>query len=130
MGDMNIYANWVTDVNANSDNMMLDEYQRLAARTIGKDFTFPMMEGHALYGMASEVGELHGLYQKAYQGHKLDEDHRKKEVGDLLWFISEYCTSQGWRLGEIAKLNVDKLKARYPDGFSEDKSLHRAEGDV
>lgn len=26
------------------------------------------------------------------------------------------------------RMNIDKLKARYPEGFEEDKSFHRAEG--
>ena len=26
--------------------------------------------------------------------------------------------------------NIDKLKARYPEGFSADRSLHRKEGDI
>ena len=33
-------------------------------------------------------------------------------------------------IDEIMQMNVDKLKARYPEGFSVDRSLHRADGDV
>jgi hypothetical protein len=28
------------------------------------------------------------------------------------------------------QLNIDKLKKRYPDGFSTERSQHREEGDV
>ena len=111
-------------------DITLNEYQRLAARTIRKDMGNVAMTNHALHGMVSEVGELHGLHQKVYQGHMLDEDHAKKELGDALWFIAEYCTAHKWKLGDIAQMNIDKLMARYPDGLSEEKSLHRAEGDV
>ena len=110
--------------------MQLNEYQRLAARTINAELNDNLKAMHALHGMSSEIGEIHGLYQKVYQGHIEPEEHYKKELGDLMWFIAEYCTSQGWRLGEIAQLNIDKLKARYPEGFDSEKSLHRAEGDV
>ena len=44
--------------------------------------------------------------------------------------VAEYCTVQGWKLDDIMALNIDKLRARYPDGFDADHSLHRAEGDV
>ncbi len=44
--------------------------------------------------------------------------------------IAELCTAYGFTLEEVMQLNIDKLCARYPDGFSEEKSLHRAEGDV
>ena len=53
-----------------------------------------------------------------------------KELGDLLWFIAEYCTANGWSMEDVAKMNIDKLKARYPTGFEAEKSLHRKEGDV
>ena len=109
--------------------MRANVYQELAARTIANISNYGMMH-HALHGMASEIGELHGLYQKLYQGHKLDEAHAKKELGDLLWFVAEYCTSMDWSLEDVMQLNIDKLKARYPEGFSADKSLHRAEGDI
>ena len=80
--------------------------------------------------MSSEIGEIHGIYQKSYQGHKIEEEHLEKEVGDLLWFIAEFCTAYGWDLEDVMKKNIDKLKARYPEGFDAEHSLHRAEGDI
>lgn len=107
-----------------------NEYQKLAARTIRKAMGLINAKYHALHGMVGEIGELHSLYQKEYQGHKWDEEHAKKELGDLLWFIAEYCTANGWDLEDIMQTNIDKLKARYPEGFEAERSLHRAEGDV
>lgn len=107
-----------------------NEYQKLAARTISKISTKRMQEHHALFGMASEVGELQGLYQKKYQGHEFDDEHAKKELGDVLWMIAEYCTAKGWELEEIMQLNIDKLRARYPQGFDPFRSQHREKGDV
>lgn len=110
--------------------MLGNEYQELAARTIDKTKSSYEIENHALHGMVGEIGELHSLYQKSYQGHVFDADHAKKECGDLLWFIAEYCTTNGWLLEDVMQMNVDKLKARYPEGFDPEKSLHRKEGDV
>ena len=110
--------------------MTINEYQNLAARTINNSITTKQQGKHALHGMVGEIGELHSIYQKKYQGHPFDETHAKKELGDLLWFIAEYCTAHGWSMDEVASMNIDKLRARYPDGFAEDKSLHRAEGDI
>lgn len=106
------------------------EYQLQAARTINLTLADWEIRNHALFGMSSEVGELHGIYQKNFQGHKPTEEHLKKEVGDLLWFIAEYCTIMGWCLSDIMQLNIDKLKARYPDGFDTERSTHRKEGDI
>ena len=120
-----------------------NEYQKLAMRTndgmsarrlantINRTMSKAEQEYHALHGMVSEIGELHGIYQKKYQGHEEPTDeHKKKEVGDLLWFVAEYCTACDWSLDEIMQMNIDKLKARYPDGFDAEHSLHREEGDV
>lgn len=110
--------------------MNVNEYQNLAARTINQDLTKSEQGKHALHGMVGEIGELHSIYQKRYQGHEFNEEHAKKEVGDLLWFMAEYCTAHDWSMEEIMKMNIDKLKDRYPEGFDEERSLHRAEGDI
>ena len=107
-----------------------NEYQKLAARTINKGLTFEEQKCHALHGMVGEIGEIHSIYQKMYQGHAFEVDHVKKEFGDLLWFIAEYCTAKGWRLDDIMRMNIDKLKERYPDGFKAEQSLHRKAGDI
>ena len=107
-----------------------NRYQKLAARTIGSDLGPVSQEMHALHGMVGEIGEIHSIYQKLYQGHEFDLEHIKKELGDLLWFIAEYCTARGWLLEDVMQLNIEKLTARYPQGFEAERSLHRKEGDV
>lgn len=110
--------------------MTFEMYQELAARTINQRLSLDKQADHALHGMSSEIGELHGIYQKEYQGHETDEEHLKRECGDLLWFIAEYCTAMGWDMGDIAEMNIQKLIARYPEGFEEERSLFRSEGDL
>lgn len=110
--------------------MQLNEYQRLAARTINKDLNDAENTLHALHGMSGEVGELHSIYQKMYQGHDVRSEDIMSELGDLLWFIAEYCTVMRWDLDVIAQKNINKLKARYPEGFNVNRSLYRDEGDI
>lgn len=107
-----------------------NEYQGLAARTMNYELTTEDQQYHALHGMVGEIGEIHSIFQKVYQGHELDQEHIKKELGDLLWFIAEFCTVGGVTLEEIMQMNIDKLKARYPDGFKEENSLNRKKGDI
>lgn len=107
------------------------KYQKLAARTISDQMTHESKLRHALFGMASEVGELHGIFQKSYQGHPINEYHIKSELGDLMWFVAEFCTAMDWRIEDIMRMNIEKLMARYPgEGFDPDRSLNRAEGDI
>lgn len=117
-------------VNAEDIPFTFAEYQRLAARTMNMQWPKHEQEMHALHGMVGELGELHSIYQKRYQGHADTDEHRKKEVGDLLWFIAEYCTANDWEFSEIAEMNIEKLKKRYPDGFDAEHSLHRKAGDI
>lgn len=108
-----------------------NEYQGLAARTVNKELSLLEQRNHALHGMVGEIGEIHSLYQKEYQGHgKPDREHVIKETGDLLWFIAEFLTSQGMSLDDCMETNIEKLRKRYPDGFDAEHSLHRVKGDV
>ena len=82
-------------------------------------------------GLAGEAGEFCDMMKKwFFHGKLLDEEHAKKELGDVLWYVAMICHSMGWDLDEIMQMNVDKLKARYPEGFDTERSNHRAEGDV
>ena len=110
--------------------MTLNEYQELVARTINTELTDSQQVRHALFGIASEVGELSGLFQKNLQGHKIDEEHLMKECGDILWMLAELLTTKGYTLDDVARMNIDKLKARYPDGFDAEHSIHRGAGDI
>ena len=107
-----------------------NEYQKLAARTINKNLSKAECLIHSLHGMVGEIGEIHSMFQKVYQGHKVRGEHLNKEVGDLLWFVAEMCSALDWEMEDVMQLNIDKLRARYPEGFEVEKSLHRAEGDV
>lgn len=102
-----------------------NEYQQLAARTINKDSSPVDVLNHALFGMVGEVGEIHSIFQKELQGHPIDLDELKNEVGDLLWFVSELCTYYGWYLSDVMAANIKKLMKRYPDGFDADRSVNR-----
>ena len=44
--------------------------------------------------------------------------------------IAEACTAFGFKMDDVMQTNIDKLKARFPDGFDVEKDLHRKDGDV
>lgn len=110
--------------------MEIKKYQELANRTINTELTDGEKIGHALHGMVSELGEIHALYQKVYQGHNLDDKHLQSELGDLMWFIAEYCIAMGWELDDICNSNITKLLNRYPDGFNSERSKNRDKNDI
>lgn len=49
----------------------------------------------------------------------------KDELGDGLWYMAVLAALHGWNLSEIGELNIEKLYKRYPDGFSQERSINR-----
>jgi len=108
--------------------MTLEEYQRLAARTIGRDRTPEQQLANAALGLAGEAGEVADIMKKhLYHDWPLDRDAVAKELGDCLWYVAAMATALDMRLDEIAGGNIEKLRRRYPEGFSAERSLNRAE---
>ena len=107
--------------------MTLDEYQHLAARTMGPRTREQQLANVAL-GLAGEAGEVADIFKKhLFHAHPLDTAALVKELGDCLWYIAGAATALDLSLGDIAAGNVDKLRRRYPEGFSEERSLNRPE---
>lgn len=78
-----------------------------------------------------ESGECIDIMKKyLFQGHAMDAEHMAKELGDVAWYLAVSANAIGYDLETILQMNVDKLKARYPDGFDTEHSLHRQENDI
>ena len=112
--------------------MTINEYQTAALRTAQTDkLTANELLLNAALGLCGESGEVADLVKKhRFQGHNLDLDHVAKELGDVAWYLAVGAYAIGLDLETIFRMNIEKLEARYPDGFTADRSLHRAENDV
>lgn len=108
--------------------MDFSTYQTLARRTQNPVLTPDEKLLHALCGLASEVGEVMSIHQHSVQdGTRINREELANEISDCLWFLAELCDRHGLDLDNIARLNIEKLKKRYPDGFDEERSIHRHE---
>ena len=112
--------------------MTINEYQTAALRTAQTDkLTANELLLNSALGLCGESGEVADLLKKYhFQGHNLDIDHVAKELGDISWYLAVGAYAIGLDLESIFRMNKEKLEARYPDGFSADRSLHRAKNDV
>jgi NTP pyrophosphatase (non-canonical NTP hydrolase) len=96
----------------------LDAYQDSAARTINRSLTDEQRLLDAAAGLAEEAGEVLAHVRKhVMQGRPLDRDAVTKELGDALWCIAIVARSLEVPMSEVAARNLEKLAARYPDGF-------------
>lgn len=86
---------------------------------------------NACLGLSGEVGEFNDMIKKwIFHEKDFNEEHAKKETGDILWYIAMICHSLNWDMDEIMQMNIDKLRARYPEGFDVVKANNRENGDV
>lgn len=82
-------------------------------------------------GLTGEAGEVSDMIKKwIFHQKELDTEHLKKEIGDVMWYVAMICESMEFDLDEIMQMNIDKLKARYPEGFDTVRANNRAENDV
>lgn len=106
--------------------MTINEYQKLAMTTLNPALSERDVLINAVMGLCGESGEAIDIVKKHLaQGHELDREHLIKELGDIAWYLAEAATVLGVDLEEVLQRNIDKLKARYPDGFNVQKSVNR-----
>ena len=108
--------------------MTMNEYQALAHRTSRPDLSPEAHLMNGILGLIGEVGECADLIKKhTYQDGRDIRTALFDELGDVLWYIHEIASAEGWNLEDIAEYNVAKLRRRYPQGFDPERSLHREE---
>ncbi len=108
------------------DKLTLDQYQAFAARTSGAGGDGTQRLIIAALGLAGEAGEFANLVKKlTAHGHDVPVEELMEELGDVLWYLAEAATSIESSLGDIGENNVQKLRNRYPEGFSSHRSINR-----
>lgn len=96
--------------------MDFQDYQKESRKTAiyprrGNNFVYPVL------GLVGESGEVAEKIKKALRDNSgvIDEKRRKeikKELGDVLWYLTQIATELDLSLGEIAKANLEKLASR------------------
>jgi len=105
--------------------MTLAQYKQECGRTLAPLETREQ-NLHMVLGMVTEVGELADVYKrKLAYGKAEDFTNVKEEIGDLMWYVVNFCNLHGFDLEDILATNIAKLKARFPDKFDADKALTR-----
>ena len=95
-------------------------YQKQARFTaqypnLGSNYIYPTL------GLVGEAGEVAEKLKKVIRDNKgiFDEESNKgikKELGDVLWYLSNLCNEFDFNLEEVAIQNLEKLKIRAAKG--------------
>ena len=99
--------------------MNFNEYQKEAYKTlIHKD-----QDNLAYFalGVAGESGEVADKVKKIFRDNggvmtTQDKEELAKEMGDVLWYLSQLSQYIGKDFSDIAQINLDKLKSRQERG--------------
>lgn len=106
--------------------MTINEYQELAMTTLNPALNQRDVLINGVMGLCGEAGEAIDIVKKHLaQGHELDKEALIKELGDVAWYLAETAYALDVPLEDVLQRNIDKLKARYPQGFDASRSINR-----
>ncbi len=102
------------------------EYQEEAFRTNANLGNRQLDNLHMVLGMLTEVGELADVFKKnlAY-GKEIDWVNVKEEIFDTMWYVAGFCEFNNIDFEKGLENNIEKLKARYPEKFTQESALNR-----
>lgn len=105
--------------------MNIEQYKADSERTlIDKGHDMNLL--HAAMGIGTEAGELLDAFKRnIFYGKDLDVVNIKEEVGDIMWYVAILLRELDLDFHEILDLNIKKLRARFPDKFTEKDALNR-----
>lgn len=102
--------------------MQFDEYQQTSLRTWNppsRDKVFDIL--YLTLGVVGEAGEVAEKIKKVLRNDLgvFSEDKKlelKKELGDVIWYLSTLSYELGFSFNDVAQMNVDKLSSRLERG--------------
>lgn len=80
---------------------------------------------HAIIGMATEAGELLEALRKGLAGGSFDVTNVFEEIGDNQWYAAAALRVAGRTFDDCHRVNIAKLRARFPDKFNEHDANNR-----
>lgn len=109
-----------------SNDIGMNEYQFASLRCARKMPSDIEDLLHAVLGALSECGELATTIKKSYiYNQPIDGENIREEIGDCLWYLALAANTIDTHLSECARLNIEKLKVRYPEGYSDKNAYER-----
>ena len=94
--------------------VFLDEYQKFAVSTADPCAENPL---YLAVGLCEEAGEVAGKIKKVVRDHHGfftagEEAAVAFELGDVLWYLANQAYRMGYKLSDIADINMEKINSR------------------
>jgi NTP pyrophosphatase (non-canonical NTP hydrolase) len=118
-------AEKIKEILGEIDSSNLSEYQKICKITAKKDFANKNEEIMTWgLGISGEAGDVASCIKKTFAHGNDQKEGIRENVGDVLWYAAMICNFFEWDFQEILEENLEKLKKRYPEGFT-DKDAQR-----
>ncbi|GAB5053302.1 nucleoside triphosphate pyrophosphohydrolase family protein [Pediococcus ethanolidurans] len=92
--------------------MEFNDYQKKANRTL---FGNEQVLTNCALGLASESGQVVDLVKNyTFHGKDLNREELTKEMGDVLWYLSQVAEWADIPFEQVAQENIETLNQRYP----------------
>jgi NTP pyrophosphatase (non-canonical NTP hydrolase) len=134
--DLKDYQSFVfnkTSIQSKDFDAFINELRSLNQSEVSEYVNIPLMLTAAV-GLSAEAGEFTEIVKKIlFQGKPLNEEnryHMKRELGDTFFYLMMAAESLGYDAQDLINENVDKLDARYKNGFSVEESENRVATDL
>ncbi len=119
------YDRFITEKYVSPVRDIFEEYTSYVLSIVSQKTSESRIQ-QGIIGAATETGEmLEALKHHMYQGWSIDVTNIKEECGDLWFYMTELMAAIDTNIFDVMKMNVAKLKQRYPDGFNIQKSVDR-----
>ena len=90
--------------------MKFNEYQKIAKTTAVYPSEYTVV--YPTLGLMGEAGEVAEKVKKHIRGDTETLDGLKKELGDVLWYLSAIASDLDISLEDVARTNLKKLESR------------------
>jgi NTP pyrophosphatase (non-canonical NTP hydrolase) len=107
---------------SDSARTVSDNYPEIRSRLGNKEIDLL----HAAIGLQTESAEFSDMLKKhIFYGKPIDKVNLREELGDQLWYIAMALRALDTTFEAVMERNIEKLKARYPDKFTEELAENR-----
>lgn len=131
--DLNLYSDFVRAVTSDPSNHTDRLIARITELDQDPDVNVSLLLTAAI-GLGAEGGEFQEIVKKMlFQGKPLNDEakwHMLRELGDVIFYWINACRALNIDPNEVIAQNVKKLEARYPGGFSVERSENRNKDDI
>ena len=101
-----------------NQKMSIKEYQELCKK-FARDFKNKEKEIMTWgLGISGEAGDVAGCIKKTFSHYSDQTLGIRENIGDTLWYAAMICNYFNWDMQEVLDENIEKLKKRFPEGFT------------